>query len=595
MKFIVLFLFAVNSSAATIEDVSKKIGICLQNGQNPTVAVMDFEYINKTDVVSPQIIQERVTTALSRSKKVTIVERNLIEKVLKELSTQASGMLGPQETTKLGQMLNANYVLTGTLTDLEKNQVEINARVISVASSTVSCAERVIISKDWKTNIIVPHDPEINRLPENIKSQFELANLYLVNNAPEKSIEIFSDLLTQPIASIDSIKWELYLGRAHAYSIGHGQDSAAALADTEKVIALNPNSSLVYALRGLIYSRLDPRKYNYAIAEFSQAIKNAPDDQVLYALRANSELASRHFADARHDFKIALSTKTFNSNVKSFLFLGEFHAFLWAEDVVDNWLEISQKHLDHLSTYMTEDNWDYDNDIQTKIALTYALEKDSATSITHIANNFKNLPSKYPNTEAVFGIYFTLKDYTSAVKLCVQLKDADMLTPWPRETLIEGCSAAYRANKNYDLAIRTLGILKNTYSSWGMNYALRSLYLYESGKSIKAISDFKSNKSKDLNQAVSLVFAIIYYDTGKIDIAKKFFNIYLKYEGYPSTSDDINFWNKSDWTKGVIERNLWDYLTDSERNSFTALSALVKKDGPIPDDKLKTFTEEYFK
>ncbi|HAF95995.1 MAG: hypothetical protein A2X34_02230 [Elusimicrobia bacterium GWC2_51_8] len=589
MKLIFLLFFAVNTNAATVEDVSKKIGACLQNGQNPTVAVLDFEYINKTDTISPQIIQERLTTALSRSKKVTIVERKLVEKVLKELYFQASGALGPQETAKLGQILNADYILTGTLTDLEKNRVEINARVISVASSTVHCAEKAIISKDWKTSILLPQTPEIGRLPENIKSQVELANLYLENNAPEKSIEIFSSLLNQSSPALDSIKWELYVGRARAYSMN--SNSEAALADTENAIALNPNSSQVYALRGLIYSQLS-LKHNYAIAEFSQAIKNDPDDQVLYALKGNSELAVGRFHEARRDFEVALSTHPFTSTIRLLpygLYASSFDRILSAE----NWLAIGQQHRDLLA--LSQEDWDYYTDMHVKIALTYALAKDSTTAINYIAINLKELPKKYPYTETIFSIYFSLKNYAKAIKLCTQLELGDLArnSGGQRVPLIEGCSAAYRAVKKYNLAIKTLEPLQNSGAPWEMGCALKNLYLHEAGKGNNAISDIKAYKGTH-TPAISLVFAIINFETGKVETAKKFFNLYLKDEIYLAYPDDPNFWSTSEWIKGETGKNVWEYLTEKERNSLTTLSEIVKKEGPILEGKLEAFKKEYF-
>lgn len=62
-------------------------------------------------------IADMMVTALAESKKYTIIEREKLEKVMEEQKLGASGAVTPQTAAKIGRLLGANYIITGSVTE----------------------------------------------------------------------------------------------------------------------------------------------------------------------------------------------------------------------------------------------------------------------------------------------------------------------------------------------------------------------------------------------------------------------------------------------------------------------------------------------
>lgn len=62
-------------------------------------------------------IADMMVTALAESKKYTVIEREKLEKVMEEQKLGASGAVTPQTAAKIGRLLGANYIITGSVTE----------------------------------------------------------------------------------------------------------------------------------------------------------------------------------------------------------------------------------------------------------------------------------------------------------------------------------------------------------------------------------------------------------------------------------------------------------------------------------------------
>ena len=62
-------------------------------------------------------VGEMLVTALSETKKYTLVERSKLETVLNEQKLGASGAVTAQTAAKIGALLGANYIITGAVTE----------------------------------------------------------------------------------------------------------------------------------------------------------------------------------------------------------------------------------------------------------------------------------------------------------------------------------------------------------------------------------------------------------------------------------------------------------------------------------------------
>jgi TolB-like protein len=126
------------------------------------LAVLAFSYTNEKASEGPVIVQERLTTLLAQNRKITLIERGLMKKVMEELNLQASGAMDEETVKKLGKLLGADAVVTGTLNDLKDERTEVNARIVETESGKILCAASAIVEKTWKDAAAVTVTPPQN-------------------------------------------------------------------------------------------------------------------------------------------------------------------------------------------------------------------------------------------------------------------------------------------------------------------------------------------------------------------------------------------------------------------------------------------------
>jgi TolB-like protein len=114
------------------------------------IAVLEFPYTNGKASDGSVIVQERLTTLLVQNKKITLIERNLLKKVMEELKLQASGAVDEETVKKLGKLLGAAAVVTGTLNDLADETTEINARIVDAETGKILSASSAAIERTWR-------------------------------------------------------------------------------------------------------------------------------------------------------------------------------------------------------------------------------------------------------------------------------------------------------------------------------------------------------------------------------------------------------------------------------------------------------------
>jgi len=118
-------------------------------GADKKIAVANFSYPDGRVSVDGNVISERVTTELVRLKKFKVTERKEIEKVFAELKLQRSGAIDADSVKSIGTMLGADWLVLGTLAELDGRRVEINARLVGVESGEIINAFNIKVKKDW--------------------------------------------------------------------------------------------------------------------------------------------------------------------------------------------------------------------------------------------------------------------------------------------------------------------------------------------------------------------------------------------------------------------------------------------------------------
>ena len=159
------------AAAQSLEKLADKLSEGLKDRQSIKLAVMEFPYAGGKASEGPVVVQERLTTALAQNKKVTLIERGLLKKVMGELNLQASGAFDDETVKKLGKMLGADAVVTGTLNDLKETKTEINARVVETGTGRILCAASLAVKKTWKDSAAAVTQPPVNPPPQDYGSK----------------------------------------------------------------------------------------------------------------------------------------------------------------------------------------------------------------------------------------------------------------------------------------------------------------------------------------------------------------------------------------------------------------------------------------
>lgn len=110
-----------------------------------SIAVIHFKTLNKEaqDISLGELVSETFTSALVNSRNFKIIEREQLDKVVKEMEMSQTGIIETTDAVEIGKILHADAIITGSVA-LLKGQIQLNARIIEVKSAYV-------ISADTKT------------------------------------------------------------------------------------------------------------------------------------------------------------------------------------------------------------------------------------------------------------------------------------------------------------------------------------------------------------------------------------------------------------------------------------------------------------
>lgn len=111
------------------------------------LAVLSFNDLEGKAHPMGQFISEELTTALFKANKFQVIERTLINKLLKEQGLSQTGLVDPQTASKMGKILGVDLIATGTWSDLG-SKVKINARLIHTNTAQIAAVASVSLYKD---------------------------------------------------------------------------------------------------------------------------------------------------------------------------------------------------------------------------------------------------------------------------------------------------------------------------------------------------------------------------------------------------------------------------------------------------------------
>jgi len=130
-----------------IEDLCNQIAIEMSEYKKTTIAVIEFSDLDGNVSDLGKFLSEEVITKLFLTKKFKVIERQLLNKVIKEQKLQVSGIVDEVSAKKLGKLLGVNAIVSGTVAELATS-VKVNARLIGTETGEIFGAASVEISID---------------------------------------------------------------------------------------------------------------------------------------------------------------------------------------------------------------------------------------------------------------------------------------------------------------------------------------------------------------------------------------------------------------------------------------------------------------
>lgn len=129
-----------------IESLARKIAP-KKSDTKDVVAILPFVTLDGEASHFGKHIAEQLLTELYELKKLQIVTRAHIDQIMSEMKLGATGLLEDNTVKKLGKILGADLIGTGTYTNMGKT-IELNARLIKTETGVVIGAGRVKIKVD---------------------------------------------------------------------------------------------------------------------------------------------------------------------------------------------------------------------------------------------------------------------------------------------------------------------------------------------------------------------------------------------------------------------------------------------------------------
>ena len=310
-----LILFSIlpaQAYSATLAQLVSKFGKDLK-GQSARIAVMDFSSKGIDREAAAFVVRERFTTLLAQNKNITLIERALLEKVLNEQKVQMSGAISNGSVITIGELIGADLVISGAISELMGDDVEVNARIIRVNTGEILSAGTAILKKDWAYVMPLAEKENDSASSDSAKDYYKKGAQYYKEQKYSMAIELYGKAI-----ALKADYFEAIYNRAITRMIKADYDDA--IADFTLVLNLNPNYTQAYFNRGLAYSRKG--EYNLAISDYDKAIELNSSNPVYFFQRGYANIVQDN-KKAIEDYTraINLDPKYINAYVeRSFLY-----------------------------------------------------------------------------------------------------------------------------------------------------------------------------------------------------------------------------------------------------------------------------------
>lgn len=142
-------LFASQAAANDYRGMAAELARAAQKAGVRRIAVMTVEPLGSPDAEGAAVVGERLVGELARQPGIQVVERSLLDRVMKEQRLAQSGAVAPADAGSVGRLMGVDAIVTGSLVRKSSRKVELNLRLIHAADARVLGASSAEVKPDW--------------------------------------------------------------------------------------------------------------------------------------------------------------------------------------------------------------------------------------------------------------------------------------------------------------------------------------------------------------------------------------------------------------------------------------------------------------
>ena len=128
-------------------DLARDIVKQVAKERKSRIAVVPFRELGGQSTVLGTYLAEKLVTDLVNSGNLDLVERSTLDKIMGELKLNESGAIDPATAKRVGKLVGAEAIVTGTITDFQ-TFIAVNCRLIDTETGHIFAEAEARIVKD---------------------------------------------------------------------------------------------------------------------------------------------------------------------------------------------------------------------------------------------------------------------------------------------------------------------------------------------------------------------------------------------------------------------------------------------------------------
>lgn len=130
-----------------LQNLTNQIISSFKESEISKIAIIEFADLNGNITNLGIFIAEELITRIFMTDKFDVVERNLLNKIIKEQEFGMTGYIDDESAISIGKILGVEAIVSGSITDLG-NSIKINARLISTEKGSIFSVASITLPKD---------------------------------------------------------------------------------------------------------------------------------------------------------------------------------------------------------------------------------------------------------------------------------------------------------------------------------------------------------------------------------------------------------------------------------------------------------------